>query len=137
MRACTTAVLMVMCVGVSHDGTAQGLRGASPLRVGAARVDVTPSEGELPKNSYGILDRLYARAIVLENGTSSAALITVDAGSVPDAIWQTVTRQIEAELGIRPANVLLTAPTPTVPGGSAARITRRKSSNRSGSRNRS
>jgi neutral ceramidase len=109
MRACTTAVLMVLCGGVPHDGTAQSLRGASSLRVGAARVDVTPSEGELPKNSFGILDRLYARAIVLENGTSSAALITVDAGSVPDAIWQTVTRQIEAELGIRPANVLLTA----------------------------
>jgi hypothetical protein len=70
---------------------------------------VTPSESELPKNSYGILDRLYARAIVLESGTSSAALITVDAGSVPDAIWQAVTRQIEAELGIRTANVLLTA----------------------------
>jgi hypothetical protein len=100
---------MVLSVAVPHDGTAQSLRGASPLRVGAARVDVTPSEGELPKNSFGILDRLYARAIVLENGTSSAALITVDAGSVPDAIWQTVTRQVEAELGIRPANVLLTA----------------------------
>jgi neutral ceramidase len=88
MRACATAVLIVLYV---------------------ARVDVTPSEGELPKNSYGILDRLYARAIVLENGTSNAALITVDAGSVPDAIWQAVTRQIEAELGIRPDNVLLTA----------------------------
>ena len=109
MRACTTAVLMVLCVGVPHDGTAQSLRGASPLRVGAARVDVTPSESELPKNSYGILDRLYARAIVLDNGTSSAALITVDAGSVTDAIWQAVTRQIEAELGIRTADVLLTA----------------------------
>ena len=37
-----------------------------PLRVGAAKVDVTPSQNELPKNGYGILDRLYARAIVLE-----------------------------------------------------------------------
>ena len=60
-------------------------RGASSLRVGAAKVDVTPSAGELPKNSQGILDRLYARAIVLESGASSAALITVDAGGVPDA----------------------------------------------------
>ena len=93
MRACTTAVLMVLWAGVPHEGSAQSPRGASPLRVGAAKVDVTPSESELPKNSYGILDRLYARAIVLDNGTSSAALITVDAGSVPDAIWQAVTRQ--------------------------------------------
>jgi hypothetical protein len=100
---------MIVGVGVPRDGAAQSLPGASPLRVGAARVDVTPSDGELPKNSQGILDRLYARAIVLENGTSSAALITVDAGGVPDAIWQAVTRQIEADMGIRPANVLLTA----------------------------
>ena len=98
MRACTTIVLMILGVGVAHEGTAQSVRGASPLRVGAARVDVTPSEGELPKNSHGVLDRLYARAIVLENAASSAALITVDAGGVPDAIWQAVTQQIEGEL---------------------------------------
>jgi neutral ceramidase len=109
MRACTTAVLIVLSLGIPHDGAAQSRRGSSPLRVGVARVDVTPSESELPKNSYGILDRLYARAIVLENGPSSAALITIDAGVVPDSVWQAVTRQIEAELGIRSANVLLTA----------------------------
>jgi hypothetical protein len=79
------------------------------LRAGAARVDITPSEGELPKNSRGILDRLHARAIVLENGVSTAALITIDAGAVPDALWQAVTRQIEQELKIPAVNVLLTA----------------------------
>ena len=83
--------------------------GAAALRVGAARVDVTPSPGELPKNSRGILDRLYARAIVLQSGTSTAALITVDTGAIPTALWQTVTARIEKELGIPTANVLLTA----------------------------
>jgi hypothetical protein len=72
-------------------------------------VDVTPSDGELPKNSRGILDRLYARAIVIESGNSTAALITVDAGAIPDVLWQAVTQQLERELGIPPANVLLTA----------------------------
>ena len=48
-------------------------------------------------------------AIVLENGTSRAALITVDAGSIPDATWQAVTQRLQAELGIPPAQVLLTA----------------------------
>ena len=42
------------------------------LRAGAAKVDVTPTAGELPKNNLGILDHLYARAIVLENGTMGA-----------------------------------------------------------------
>jgi hypothetical protein len=83
--------------------------GASALRVGAAKVDVTPAVGELPKHILGIHDRLFARAIVLENGTTSAALVTVDAGAVSDETWQAVTRQVDADLGIRPANVLLTA----------------------------
>jgi hypothetical protein len=83
--------------------------GAGALRAGAAKVDVTPSPGELPKNSRGILDRLYARAIVLESGTSTAALITLDAGAIPTALWQAVTARIEKELGIPTAHVLLTA----------------------------
>jgi hypothetical protein len=83
--------------------------GALQLRVGAARVDVTPPQGELPKNSRGILDRLYVRAIVLESGTSRAALITVDAGAIPTALWQGVSGRIEKELGIPASNVLLTA----------------------------
>ena len=44
-----------------------------------------------------------------DNGATSAALITVDAGAIPDALWQTVSGQIEKELGIAPARVLLTA----------------------------
>ena len=88
---------------------AQAPRVAPALRVGAAKVDVTPSAGELPKNSLGILDRLYARAIVIDSGTSSAALITVDAGGIPTPIWEAVTRQLESELAIPVTHVLLTA----------------------------
>ena len=84
-------------------------RGASPLRVGAAKVDVTPSQGELPKNGFGVLDHLFARAIVIESGASTAALITVDAGGVPTPTWEAVTKQVESELKIPVANVLLTA----------------------------
>ena len=62
------------------------------LRAGAAKVDVTPAENELPQSFEGILDRIYSRAIVIDDGTSMAALISVDAGAVPDAIWQEVTR---------------------------------------------
>ena len=108
MKACSAICLVLVAVG-AHDASAQVGRGTSPLRVGAAKVDVTPAEGALPKNSLGVLDRLYARAIVLESGASSAALITVDAGAVSTAIWQAVTGQVEKELGIPAANVLLTA----------------------------
>ena len=109
MKACSAICLVFVAVGLAHDAAAQTGAGASPLRVGAAKVDVTPAAGALPKNSLGILDRLYARAIVLESGGTSAALITVDAGAVSTAIWQAVTGEVEKDLGIPAAHVLLTA----------------------------
>jgi Neutral/alkaline non-lysosomal ceramidase, N-terminal len=91
--------------------------GLPALRAGAAKVDVTPSASELPKTYDGILDHLYSRAIVFENGSARAALITVDAGAVPDAVWKAVSEQVERDLGIPARNVLVTAThTHSVPG---------------------
>jgi len=87
----------------------------SSFKAGAAKVDVTPNESELPQNIEGILDRLYSRAIVIENGVTSAALITVDTGMIPDPLWRNLTQRIEKELGIPVKNVLLT-PTHTHSG---------------------
>jgi len=88
---------------------AQTPRAISPLRVGAAKVDVTPSPNELPKNGFGVLDHLYARAIVLDNGAATAALVTVDAGAIPDALWQAVSQSLAKDLGIPATHLLLTA----------------------------
>jgi len=109
VRKWLVILVTALAVGTATVAGAQAPRGGSPLRVGAAKVDVTPSQGELPKNSLGVLDHLYARAIVIESGSSSAALITVDAGGVQTPIWEAVTRQVESELRIPVANVLLTA----------------------------
>jgi hypothetical protein len=90
---------------------ASGGQGVAPamLRVGAFKVDVTPSPAELPKNSQGVLDRLFARAIVVDSGGVTAALVSVDAGGIPEPVWQVVARDVERELGIPPARLLLTA----------------------------
>jgi len=109
MKASSVIACIVLFVTSSQAVAAQRTAEAPTLRVGAGKVDVTPSQGELPKNNRGVLDRLFARAIVVESGSSIAALVTVDAGGIPDAIWQAVTAQIEKELGIPTANVLLTA----------------------------
>ena len=79
------------------------------FKAGAAKVDITPDESELPDNIEGILDRLYSRAIVVENGDTSAVLITVDTGIIFDAVWNNLTQRIEKELDIPVENVLLTA----------------------------
>ena len=101
-------VIMLLIAGASHQAFAQAASAGS-LRVGAAKVDVTPTQGELPKNILRILDHLYARTIVLDNGQTSAALITVDTGVLSEETWQAVTQQIERELRIPTSNILLTA----------------------------
>ena len=104
MRSSCAVVAVSLVLAMSNAALAQ-----TTLRAGAAKVDITPSAAELPKNNLGILDHLYARAIVLESGATSTALITLDAGAIPDALWQAVSSQIEKELGIPPQQVLLTA----------------------------
>ena len=85
------------------------------FKAGAAKVDVTPGEKDLPNNIAGILDRLYSRAIVVDNGITSAALITVDTGMIFEQTWKNVAQKIEKELGIPAQNILLT-PTHTHSG---------------------
>ncbi len=86
---------------------AQPTNASSSLRAGAAKVDVTPDP--LPRNMLGVHDRLFARAIVLDNGSASAALVTVDAGAVSETTWQAVTQQLASEFRIPATHVLLTA----------------------------
>jgi hypothetical protein len=82
---------------------------SGPFRVGAAKVDITPTPEEMPKAYLGVLDHLYARAIVIDNAHTSAALITLDAGMVANQVYEHVSTRAEKELGIPAGNVLITA----------------------------
>ena len=123
MRIHLAALSAFLLIAASRGSLAQ-TGPAFPLKAGAAKVDITPAESELPKTYEGILDKLYARTIVVDNGTTSAALITLDAGAIPDPLWQTVSKRVEAELGIPAKNVLLTAThshsAPGTPGAALA-----------------
>ena len=122
MRISFATASIIIALGMSAAAYAQN----TSLRVGTAKVDVTPAPNELPKNYDGILDHIYSRAIVIDNGSTTAALITVDAGGVPDAIWQAVSKQLESELGIPATNVLLTAThSHSVPGQPAGPYTQK------------
>jgi hypothetical protein len=88
------------------------------LRAGAARVDITPDEAKLPKGIEGINDRIFVRAIVVDDGRTRAALITVDAGAISTETWSQVSGQAEKELQIPVGHLLLTAThTHSVPFG--------------------
>jgi hypothetical protein len=108
MRIKLAALISIILVTASFRVSCQTVS-AGAFRVGAAKVDVTPAQSELPKGYLGILDQLYSRAIVIDNGNTSAALVTLDAGAAPPDLCKAVATRIEKELGIPATNVLITA----------------------------
>lgn len=81
----------------------KGGRGA--LMAGSAKVDVTPSEEALGRNSYGILDRTNVRAIIFTNGSTKAGLVNVD-GNTNQRVVDAVNERVEKELGIPAGNII-------------------------------
>jgi neutral ceramidase len=120
MRITRTVAVLAILIGMLPCG-AFAQPPASSFRVGAAKVDITPTQ--LPKNNEGILDHIYARAIVIDNGATSAALVSADTGMLGEQVWSAVSQRIEKELGI-PAQNLIMNPTHTHSafGGSADQV---------------
>ncbi|MBC8230465.1 hypothetical protein H8E77_13035 [bacterium] len=91
-----------------NESTA-GAADTAGLLAGAAKVDITNREAG-PVN-----DALYVKALVLKNDTTTAVLITVDAvalgeiGHIKNDYLPKVRSQLQQELNISPANVLINA----------------------------
>ena len=76
------------------------------LYAGAAKVDITPEEKDLPPTSQGILDHCYVRVIAFGNGATKAAFVTFDAGNADARVAQYVDEHAAAELGIPMGNII-------------------------------
>lgn len=86
-----------------------------PLRAGATVSDITPGLGEnivggfSPFPSKNIHDELKARCIVLDDGRTKIALVVCDLLGFHRSLSVEARRQILAQSGIRPENVLISA----------------------------
>ncbi|HTV56992.1 MAG TPA: neutral/alkaline non-lysosomal ceramidase N-terminal domain-containing protein [Terriglobia bacterium] len=104
---------LVMLIGAA----ALASPGAQPgtLSVGAARVDITPpANAALPMSGYegrgpfrSIHDPIYARAIVLSDGTHNAAILAWELIEMPDGVWRDLSQRISTKLGIPADNLIL------------------------------
>jgi neutral ceramidase len=119
MRISRIIILAILIVVFPCGAFAQAA--PSSFKAGAAKIDITPAQ--LPKNFEGILDHIYARAIVIDNGSTSAVLVSVDTGMIGERVWTSVSQRVERELGI-PAQNLIMNPTHTHSafGGTAEQI---------------
>ena len=80
------------------------------LRAGAARVDITPPVNpEYPPSGKYEHERLYVRAIVLDNGLTRAALLNADLGNMPEDVWTNASKQIAEELKCPVENIIMSA----------------------------
>jgi neutral ceramidase len=75
------------------------------LRVGAAKVDYTPTKPTPPLNKYDH-ERVYVRAFVLGNGATRAALISLE-GSQNE--WSSTSKLVAAELNCPLANIIMSS----------------------------
>ena len=104
MKNTLVTACLVMCTAVAVQAAQPP--GDGTLRAGASRIDYTPRDKQLPANFTGVLDPIYVRSVVLDNGRTRAAMVAVDAGAMPTDLYQKVSARAAAELGI-PANQLL------------------------------
>ncbi|NOT62024.1 MAG: hypothetical protein HOP19_17560 [Acidobacteria bacterium] len=85
------------------------------LRAGVAAVSITPPNGTPLAGYYrkrlseGVLDDLYAKAIVFEQGGAKAAVVICDILTLPRHTIVTARQLIETQSGIAGANVMIAA----------------------------
>lgn len=88
---------------------------AASLRAGAAQTVITPPNGAPmagyyhPRGSDGVLDDLHSKALVLDDGTTRVALVTLDLISTTRALTEQARAEVTKLTGIPGTNVLLTA----------------------------
>jgi hypothetical protein len=103
-------VALVSILGLFSTGAlATGAVNAAELRAGVAKVDITNTE------SGPVNDPLYVKALVISDGTVTVVIATVDAvaiaeiGSIKNDYLANVRTQLQKDLDIKPANVLVNA----------------------------
>lgn len=79
------------------------------LRAGAARIDITPDpvDSDPPLNEFE-LEKLFARAIVLDNGTTKLVLLGADLSGIDEPVYQDIKDRIVELLDIPASNIIVT-----------------------------
>lgn len=106
-----TSPLWALALGVCLSGSA-----SAELRVGAARVDVTPNQmpvlvngGMLTRSSGEIKTRVNARAIVIDDGDDRMALVVVDSCMMPKMLLDDAKHRAANRTKLRADRIMISA----------------------------
>jgi len=92
-----------------------GAAAAAEWRAGAAQVVINPPSGAPLAGYYhargaeGVLDDLHSKALVLDDGATRVALVTLDLISTTRALTEAARREVARVTGIPESHVLITA----------------------------
>jgi len=96
--------------------TANANAGKKVLRAGAHAIDITPKKlpvivngGMLERTAGKIVDRLHARCLVLDDGTTRIAIVMVDSCALSRSLADRAKKLAHAATGIRTDRMLLAA----------------------------
>ena len=112
MNSSIGCLIALAMVGAACEAQSTG------LRAGAARVEITPPllAGYLAPTGKYEHEHLFVRAIVIDNGTTRAALIGADQSNLSENTWSQASRRIAKELNCPVSNVLMSATHTHSPG---------------------
>ena len=80
-RLTATGVILFLAVAVHAQSVAP-----ARLRAGAHKVSFTPNQSELQISTDSIRDPLFARAILVDDGSTCAVLVSIDLGAASNQI---------------------------------------------------
>ena len=117
MKICLTfAALIGLALPTLAQEVVDGQFAASSnLRAGVAKIDITPSDvkGMIAEGHrrevMEVRDPLRAGILVLDDGTTKAAIVTMDVLQAWDALVPLAREKIEAATGVPAANIMITA----------------------------
>lgn len=108
---CLLAAIVCMLAGMPMRAEAKAC-----LLAGAAKVDITPElgvslAGPISKNGpvAGVHDRLYARAVMLDDGTTRLAIVVSDACIIGADVYDAAKAIVHKEIGLATDRMLMSA----------------------------
>jgi hypothetical protein len=106
-------MLLFVIVLISITTTGQNITYSRPshlFRAAVVKVDITPADSQMllgyqARKSIGILDHIYHRIIVLDDGKTQFFLISSDICEFSPSQYDRVAEQLKKQLGINPMNL--------------------------------
>ncbi|MFN8688054.1 MAG: neutral/alkaline non-lysosomal ceramidase N-terminal domain-containing protein, partial [Acidobacteriota bacterium] len=87
---------------------------AAEFRAAAVKVDITPDTpqpllGYAARQSTGVLDKIWHRVVVFDDGREQFVLVATDIALVSPSVYDEVARDLQREMGIEPRQFWWTA----------------------------